>query len=207
MVALVPDHVLEEQDGMIVVEVHGVAGLHPALHRVAHHLGAVIQHLRDAARFTLPQPFFLGQVSGELGGVLGDEHQPHIVDVREHLRDGWAALHGSDFQSFLREDAKQVEQNGIVPVPGIEQDFKQASTLCVRHFTPRWLMRDLLRFFYVGIVPLFQSNLDQGKNRTWKSLGAPSICFRQAALNLPLSYLPFAMTKWVALGVEIRSLH
>ena len=42
---------------------------------------------------TLDHPLFLGQVSGELGGVLEDEHKSYKVDVCEQLRNGWAALH------------------------------------------------------------------------------------------------------------------
>src|SRR5229473_3655789 len=56
---------------------------------VSHNLGAVIQHLRDAIRVAFGRPLFLGQVSGELRGVLEDEHKSYIVDVCEQLRDGW----------------------------------------------------------------------------------------------------------------------
>src|SRR2546428_11036328 len=67
MVALVPEHVLEQEDRVVVVKVHVPACLHPAPYRVPHHLGAFVQHLRDAIRVTLDHPLFLGHVSGELG--------------------------------------------------------------------------------------------------------------------------------------------
>src|SRR6266567_3272457 len=70
MVALVPDHVLEQEDRVVVVKVHVPACLHPALHRVPHRLGAVVQHLPDATWVTLDHPLSLGQVSGEFRGVL-----------------------------------------------------------------------------------------------------------------------------------------
>src|SRR5882762_8748530 len=133
MVALVPEHVLEQEDRMVVVKVHLTACLHPAPYRVPHRLGAVVQHLRDATRVTLDHPLFLGQLSGELGGVLEDEHKSYKVDVCEQLRDGWAAPHRPGLQPALREGAKQVEQDDVVPVPGVQQSLKQPLVWCVRH--------------------------------------------------------------------------
>jgi hypothetical protein len=46
MVALVPDHVLEQQDGVIVVKIHVPACLNPALYRVPHRFGAVGEDVR-----------------------------------------------------------------------------------------------------------------------------------------------------------------
>src|SRR5207237_10160011 len=92
MVALVPEHVLKQQDRVIVVKVHVPTCLHSALYRIADRLRAVVQHLRDATRVTLDYPLFLGQVSGELGGILEDEHKSYEVDVCEQLRDAWAAF-------------------------------------------------------------------------------------------------------------------
>jgi hypothetical protein len=108
------------------------ACLHPALYRGAHRLGAVVQHLRDATRVTLGHPLFLGQVSGELGGLLEDEHKSYKVDVCEQLRDGWAALHRPGLKPALREDAEQVEQDGVVPVPAVQQSLNQTLVWCVR---------------------------------------------------------------------------
>src|SRR3989442_1314877 len=91
MVALVPEHVLEQEDRVVVVKGHVPARLRPALYSVSHRRGAFAEHLRDAIRVTLDRPLFLGQLSGELGGVLEDEHESHIVEVREQRRDGRAA--------------------------------------------------------------------------------------------------------------------
>jgi hypothetical protein len=107
-------------------------------YRVPHGLGAIVQHLREAARVVLGDPLFLGRVSGELEGVLEDEHQSYIVDVCEQLRDGWAALHRPGLQAALRERAEQVEQDGVIPIPGVEQSLKQALVWCVRHILEPW---------------------------------------------------------------------
>src|ERR1700675_5044822 len=75
MVALVPDHVLEQEDGVVVVKVHIPACLHPTLYRVPHGLRTVVEQLFHATAVALEHPLFLGQLSGELGSVLGYEHQ------------------------------------------------------------------------------------------------------------------------------------
>src|SRR5437660_11318476 len=67
MVALVPDHVLKQEDRVVVMDLHVLASFHPALDRVADRLGAVVQHLREAIGIALVHPLLLGQVSGELG--------------------------------------------------------------------------------------------------------------------------------------------
>src|ERR1700675_3845360 len=64
VVALVPDHVLKQEDRVVVVKVHVLASFHPALDRVAHRLGAVVQYLREAIEVALVPPFLLGQGSG-----------------------------------------------------------------------------------------------------------------------------------------------
>jgi hypothetical protein len=46
-------------------------------------MGALFQHLRDAVAVALCNPLCLGNVPGELGGALEDEHKPYIVDVCE----------------------------------------------------------------------------------------------------------------------------
>jgi hypothetical protein len=83
MVALVPQHVLEQEDRVVVVKVHVAACQHPPLHRVPYRPAAVVQHLRDAIAITLDDPLVLWYLPGELGSILEDEHKPHIVDVRE----------------------------------------------------------------------------------------------------------------------------
>jgi hypothetical protein len=78
----------------------------------------------------LVHPLLLGQVSGELGGILAEEHKSYIVDVREQLRDGRAASHHPGLQTALRQGAEQVEQDGVVPIPGVQQGLEQALVVC-----------------------------------------------------------------------------
>jgi hypothetical protein len=81
VVALMPKHVLEKEDRVVVMKVRVPARLHPALYRIPHHLGALVQHLRDAARVMLDLPLLLGQLPGELRNILQDKHESNIVDV------------------------------------------------------------------------------------------------------------------------------
>src|ERR1700675_527233 len=74
----------------------------------------------------LGPPLFFGQLSGELGCVFGDEHKPYIVDVCEQLRNGWTALHRPGLQPALRKGAEKVDQDGVVPLPRVEQSLEQA---------------------------------------------------------------------------------
>ncbi len=60
MVALVPEHVLEQEDRVVVVKIHVPACFHSALYRGSHRLGAFVQHLFDSLRVTLQYPFFVG---------------------------------------------------------------------------------------------------------------------------------------------------
>jgi len=65
--ALVPDHMLEQQNRVVVVKVHLPARFHPALYSVPHRLGTVVQHLGNATRVAPGPPLSLGQGPGELG--------------------------------------------------------------------------------------------------------------------------------------------
>src|SRR6266853_1418289 len=60
MVALMPDHVLEQKDWMIIVKVHLMTCFHSALDRVSHGLGAVVQKLCHANRIRFCRPLFPG---------------------------------------------------------------------------------------------------------------------------------------------------
>jgi hypothetical protein len=60
---------------MIIVKFHVAAGLYPALYRIPHHLGALVQHADDPATIGLNRPLFVRQLYGELGSVLEDEHE------------------------------------------------------------------------------------------------------------------------------------
>src|SRR4051794_34715192 len=48
MVTLMPDHVLKQEDWMVVMKVHGTAFFHSALHRVTYRFRAVLQKLRHS---------------------------------------------------------------------------------------------------------------------------------------------------------------
>ena len=67
MITLVPDHVLEQKNWVIVVAVHVAASLQPALNGIPHRMRTVVQQLCDAARVALVYPLFFGQVFSELG--------------------------------------------------------------------------------------------------------------------------------------------
>jgi len=133
MIALVPDHVLEKEDGVIVVKLHVLAFFDLALHRVAHRFGALIQPLRDAIGITLGKPLGFGQGSSKFRCVFGEKHEPDVVDVGEHFGDGWTVSHRSGFQSAFRESAEQVDQDCIVAIPRVEQNLKQALICNLRH--------------------------------------------------------------------------
>src|SRR5581483_1720728 len=120
MVTLVPEHVLKQENRVVVMKIHSATRLHPALYRVPHRYGAVVEHLRDPAAVTLDRPLLLGHCSGEFRSVFEDQYQAYIVNVGEQLRDGWAALDRPDIQSAVRELVQQVDQNGIVAVPRVQ---------------------------------------------------------------------------------------
>jgi len=61
--------------------------------------------------------------------VLFDEDKSDIVDVGEEFGDGWAVLHRFDLEGALWKGGEQVDEDGVVPVPGIEQDFENALVL------------------------------------------------------------------------------
>src|SRR5438270_167498 len=109
MVALMPEHVLQQEDWVVVVKVHGPRCDGPVLYRVPDCVGAFVQHLRYAARVRLRNPLLLRYGSGELGGVLEDEHKPYIVDMCEQLCNRWAALHCPDLQTPGGQRAQQVQ--------------------------------------------------------------------------------------------------
>ncbi len=78
----------------------------------------------------LVHPLLFGQVSSKLGGILGDKHKPYVMYVREHFRDGRAARHHPGLEPALRQGAKQVEQDGVIPIPGVQQGVEQALVVC-----------------------------------------------------------------------------
>jgi len=116
------------------VDLHGAAGLDPVLDRVPQGLRAVGEHPRESATVSLRGPLFLGQGPGEFGSVLEDEDEPAVVDVREELADRRAARRRPEIPHGLREGPKQVDEDGVVPVPGVQQSFEQASIRCFHIF-------------------------------------------------------------------------
>src|SRR5262249_48052511 len=86
VIALVPDHVLEEQDGMVVVTLHLSARFPFAANDIANRLCALIQYLSNAVAVVFAGPLVIGNVYWKLGRIFGDKHNPHVVDMREQLR-------------------------------------------------------------------------------------------------------------------------
>jgi len=132
VVAFVPEHVLEEEHRVVVVKFHGPGLFRPALHRIAHGAGAVDQHLRETVGVALVAPFGPGQglrreSLRELGSVFSDEYQAHVVDVGEELSDGRAVRQRPGLQSAGGESTEQIDQDGVVPIPGIEESVEELS--------------------------------------------------------------------------------
>jgi hypothetical protein len=60
MITLVPDHVLQEENGVVVVDFHVLPGEDFPLNCVANGLSTAIQHLRDAAAIAFVSPLLVG---------------------------------------------------------------------------------------------------------------------------------------------------
>ena len=131
MVAFVPDHVLEHEDRMVVVPVHVAARLQSALDRIPHRQRAVVQHRRDSITVMLRPPLSFGQRFAELGSILVDEHESHIVDVHEQLRGGRTAVYRPGVHPAVRERAQQIDQDRVVSIPGVQQSIEQRTVLRV----------------------------------------------------------------------------
>src|SRR6476659_8645621 len=89
MIALMPDHVLEQKNWMVIVKVHIPPSLHSASYCSAHSVGALIQKLRHAAPVTLGSPLFFGHGLGELRCVFQNKHKTHTMDVPKKFCYGW----------------------------------------------------------------------------------------------------------------------
>ena len=66
-------------------------------------------------------------MSCDFGRVLLDEDQPHVVDVHEQLRDRRTAVQSRQRQMVLRHGPEQVHENGIGPIPRIEQGVEHVA--------------------------------------------------------------------------------
>ena len=121
MIALVPEHVLKQKDGVVVVNIHGAMGLDFSTYGFPHCVGAVVEQLCETGGIALVCPFVLRHAvtvrGGEVGGVFEDEDEAHVVHVGEELCDRRAAFHGSDFHTRFRDDAQQVGKNCVVAIP------------------------------------------------------------------------------------------
>src|SRR5260370_8040596 len=126
VIALMPDHVLEVKQGMIVVNLHLLAMQDAALNRVAHGFSAHVQFLCHTVRVAFVKPLSWWQLGGELRSILGDEDQPYKVDVREHFRYGRTSDHHPGLQSARRQTAQQLDENPIVPLPRVANALAQA---------------------------------------------------------------------------------
>src|SRR6185312_8566646 len=92
MVGLMPDHVLEKKDWMVVVEIHLLSGCKPAFHRISNRSGALIQHLLDAARITFCAPLIFRHLCREFGSIFLHENQTHIMNVKSCAMDGLPSM-------------------------------------------------------------------------------------------------------------------
>ena len=105
------EHVLEQEDRVVVMKVHVSACLHPCFPTASRTALAVSFSIStDATRVKLDLPFFLGHLSCELGRVLEDDHMSPIVDVCEELPNGGASLHSPGRQPARRQGVKQIPE-------------------------------------------------------------------------------------------------
>ena len=70
-------------------------------------------------------PLVFGHLAGELGSIFGDEDQPDVMDVREHLRDRWAVGVSAGVHQFGRDSVEEVQQDGVIAVPGVQEGFEE----------------------------------------------------------------------------------
>src|SRR5215469_16176760 len=127
MIALVPDHMLQEEYRVIIVLFHLLSCLNLALHSLTHCLRALIQHFRHAIGISLGDPLalMLNRRSGKLRRIFLNEHQTYVMDMGQHLADGQTSLYRAGIQTALRNDANEVGEDDVVAVPGIEQSLKK----------------------------------------------------------------------------------
>src|SRR5947208_10847421 len=101
VVPLVPDHVLYEQNRVIVMQIRAGACLDLALDSFPYRCCALVQHRCHPVAIPLRPPLFLGHSASELGRILRDQHHTNVMDVHEHLPHRRAALHSPSLQSTL----------------------------------------------------------------------------------------------------------
>ena len=53
-----------------------------------------------------------------------DRLNSFTVQMHEELRDRWAAVHGTGVHPAIRERAQQIDQDRVVPIPGVQQSVE-----------------------------------------------------------------------------------
>jgi hypothetical protein len=129
VVGFVEDQELEEKNGVVIVEVEIAAGFHSAFYGVPDSLRAFVQHFRDTAGVWFRYPFVLGHGAGEFGGFLKDGHHSLVMEMGEHLAHRRALRYGSCLQSAVWKGLEQVEEDGVVAAPRVQQRVEQRSIL------------------------------------------------------------------------------
>jgi len=84
-----------------------------------------MKHAGDAVGIALGEPFLVGQLTREFGRIFGKENQPAVVHMGEQLGEAGAVGGGSDGECIDRKSTKQVDEDGVVAIPGIEEGFEK----------------------------------------------------------------------------------
>ena len=124
VVALVPDEVLDEEERVVKVKLHVLAGEDETLDGVADGFAASFEFRGDHVGVGFAGPLLRRHLSAELRSTFSEKDQAHAVYVYEHLRDGRTAGHSSGFEPAGRQSAQQIEDDLVVAIPGIENDFE-----------------------------------------------------------------------------------
>jgi hypothetical protein len=146
VVAFVPDHVLEKKDGVVEVEIHWAAGFDLAADGFAYGFGALVQIGGQAAAVVVGRPFFCRYGVGESGGILLDEDQTGVVDVGEVLADGGAGFRGPKVERAFWDKMKQIDEDGVVTVPGVDERVEERLVGGVGHMGSPFPYRSVFGF-------------------------------------------------------------
>src|ERR1051326_2739079 len=109
MIAFMPDHVLQQKDWMVVMNVHVATGFQSALHRIPHSLGALVEKLCHAERISLRRPLLRRYLNGLFWNVLRHKHKTHIMNVSKKFSERGTALHCPDVKCSFRNGPKQID--------------------------------------------------------------------------------------------------
>ena len=125
VVALMPDHVLEVKERVVIVEEHGRAGGEEAFDGGADGFGAFFELCGDLIGIADVEPLAGGYFDGELRRVFFEEDETDVVHVSKHAGDGGAGGEGTGFEAAGRERAEEIDEDPVVAVPGIEDEGEQ----------------------------------------------------------------------------------